>query len=128
LLYVSLRIGWGSVFVTHIAVPWATPSIPSVTRNDGIAKTATSAPLTEPTTSPVTRPTTIPATIPWSWIVIAVVTDARPAVAPTERSICAAPITNVIATAMIEIVAVARRMLSRFVDVRNPLPCSVTLK
>jgi hypothetical protein len=36
--------------------------------------------------------------------------------------------TNVIATAMIEIVAVARKMLSRFVEVRNPLPCSVIAK
>jgi hypothetical protein len=43
-----------------------------------------------------------------------------PATDPTDRSIWPAAITNVMATAMIEMMAVWRKMLSRFVPVRKP--------
>jgi hypothetical protein len=122
-LNVSSRIGCGAESVIHWATPAAMPSIPSVTRNDGMLSMLTRVPLTVPTITPTARPTAIPATTPQSEIAMAVQTLARPATEPTLRSISAAEITNVTPTAMIEIVAACRKMLSRlFVDVKPRSP------
>jgi hypothetical protein len=122
---VSLEIGCGAVFEIHIAAPCAIPSMPSVTRNDGMRAPVTSAPLIAPTASPTSSPATIPATSPWRWIVIAHTIAERPATEPTERSISAVEMTNVIATAMTAMIALCRAMLSRFVLFRKPSSASV---
>ena len=64
LLNVSSRIGCGAESVIHCAVPWAIPSIPSVTRNDGMPRPTTSEPLIAPTVAPSSSPATIPAASP----------------------------------------------------------------
>ena len=71
----------------------------------------------------------MPGTRPNWVVVIAVTTEARPAIEPTLRSISAAAITKVIATAMIEIVAVCRTMFSMLLAERNPsLPRKIANK
>jgi hypothetical protein len=77
--------------------------------------------LIAPTTRPTARPATTPTTGPYDETAIAETTEARPATEPILKSISAAAITKVIATAMIEIVAVWRAMLSRLLVVVKPL-------
>ena len=124
----SLRIGTGAELVIHWAVPTAIPSMPRVTRNDGIPSRLTSDPLIAPTTSPTTSPARIPGSTPQLEMVIAVTTLDRPATDPTLRSISAAEIANVIPTAMTVIVAVCRRMFMRLLLERNPSLRSITEK
>ncbi len=121
-------MGCGAVSVIHIATPRAMPSMPRVTRKDGMATIATSAPLMAPTRRPVSSPTASPGSSPKPSMVMAAVTEARPATAPTDRSICAAPMTNVMATAMTVMTAVWRNTLSRLVGFRKPESASVTAK
>ena len=59
---------------------------------------------------------------------MATVTEARPATAPTERSISPAESTKVMAIAMTAIIAVWRTMLRRLLGLRNPLSLSVAAK
>ena len=119
-LYVSSRIGTGAVPVIHMATPVVMPSVPSVTRNDGMPARVTSRPLIEPTINPVSKPAKMPAATPNLEIVSAVATAPRPATAPTDRSISALEITKVMATAITEIVAVCRTMFKRLLPERKP--------
>src|SRR3954467_11115603 len=119
-LYTSLRIGCGAEAVIHWAMPAAMPSMPRVTRNDGIPRVLTRPPLMEPMTTPTARPATIPATRPQWDTAIAVQTLDRPATEPTLRSISAAEMTYVIATAITVTIAVCRKMLSRLLALRKP--------
>ena len=50
----------GLVSVTIIANPRAALSVPSVTRNEGMASRVVSTPLMSPTTAPVLRPASAP--------------------------------------------------------------------
>ncbi len=119
-LNVSFRIGCGADAVIHWATPTAMPSMPSVTRNDGMLSSVTRPPLITPTTTPTPSPASTPATRPNCATVMAATTDERPATEPTDRSISAAEITKVTATAITVIVAVWRKMLSRLLPDRNP--------
>ena len=117
-----------AVSLIHIATPRAMPIIASVVRNDGMPTRVVSMLLQKPTAKPVAMPTITPRNGPPMSIAIAVVTEARPATAPIERSISPAERTKVMATAMIAIIAVWRTMLSRLLGSRKPLSCSVTAK
>ena len=107
--------------LTHIATPVAMPIMASVVRKDGMPTRVVSRPFASPTDNAGqqaddnaerrARTASIP---------MAVVTEASPATAPTERSISPATRTNVIATAMIEIIAVWRMMFSRLFGSRKP--------
>jgi hypothetical protein len=120
-LKVSFRIGTGAEPVISWASPNAIPSIARVTRNDGMPRKVTRLPLTSPTTSPTASPASTPnRALPVAPIASAAPTLASPAVEPTDRSICPAAMTNVIATAITEMIAVWRKMLSRLVAVRKP--------
>src|ERR671928_493232 len=88
-LYASLRIGCGADAVIHWAMPAAMPSMPRVTRNDGMPSVLTRPPLMEPTTRPTARPAMMPAARPQRDRAIAVQTLDRPATEPTLRSISA---------------------------------------
>ena len=127
-LKVSLRIGCGADAVTHCATPAATPSMARVTRNDGMRRNATRVPLMAPTTTPTARPARTPGTNPKSAIVMAAVTDESPAMEPTERSISAQAITNVMPTATTVMIAVCRRMFRRLAVLRKPSSLSRTAK
>src|ERR671939_562507 len=128
MLYAWLRIGCGAEAVIHWATPAAMPSMPRVTRNDGIPSVLTRPPLMAPTTSPTARPATMPATRPHRDRAIAVQTLDRPATEPTLRSISAAAMTYVIATAITVMIAVCRNMLSRLLALRKPWLPSNTAK
>src|SRR5438128_1939118 len=128
LLYVSFRIGMGAVALIHMAIPCATLSMPNVTRKEGMPKRVTRKPFIEPTISPTSRPATMPARIPYCWIAMAVTTEARPASAPIDRSISAAAITKVTATAITEMIAVWRIILSKLLGFRKPEPLNTMLK
>ncbi len=111
----------GLVLVTMRASPRAALSVPSVTRNEGIANRVVRRPLTRPTRAPVP----IPAAAPTSQL-FATCAMARPAAIPdsarfepTERSICRAMITKVIPIAMIDTRAVCRPMLRKLSIDRN---------
>ena len=120
-LNVSFRIGMGADLVMSWARPDAIPSMASVTRNDGMPRTVTRPPLTMPTTSPTARPASTPKiALPVAETASAAQTLDRPATDPTDRSIWAAEMTKVIATAITEMIAVCRKMLSRFVPERKP--------
>jgi hypothetical protein len=111
-----------------MATPLAIPIIASVVRKDGMPTRVVSSPLKRPAAIAVRIPAQMPNAIPPAPIASAVVTDARPATAPTERSISPAESTNVIATAMTDIMAVCLTMLRRLVGSRKPRSCSVTAK
>ena len=68
------------------AIPETSPSVPSVTRNDGSRTATVSSPLTTPTTSPTARPPAIPANRPTSRRKIAAV-NAESATTDTDREI-----------------------------------------
>ena len=97
------------------------PIIASVVKNEGMPIFVVNQPLKTPTATPVARPAIIPANGPAKETANATVTLARPATAPTERSISPADNTNVIAIAITAIIAVCRTMLSRLLGFRNPL-------
>jgi len=118
----------GAVLVTHIAAPVVIPCIPKVTRKEGIPIRVTNVPLIEPTTKPVNNPARIPGTRPNLEITIAVITEAKPATEPTDRSISAVARTKVIATAITEMMADCRMIFSRLLLLRKPLWESVAEK
>src|ERR687885_2203910 len=78
-LYGSLRIGCGAEAVIHWAMPAAMPSMPRVTRNEGILRLLTRPPLMEPMTRPTASPAMTPATRPQRDRTIEVQTLERPA-------------------------------------------------
>ena len=79
LLKVSLRIGIGAEAVIHMAMPLAMPSMPRVTRNDGIPTRVVSRPLISPTKAPTSSPAKAPATKPNLVTVRAAIAELRPA-------------------------------------------------
>ena len=122
------RIGIAAVALIHMATPRAMPIMARVVRNEGMPIPVVSQPLTAPTTAPVPRPQTIPPKMPkWS-IPIAVATEARPATAPTDRSISAVPSTKVMATDTTAMMAVWRMMLRRLLGSRKPRSPRVAAK
>ncbi len=58
----------------------------------------------------------------------AVVTELRPAIAPTERSICPAAMTKVTATAIVAMIAVWRTMFSKLLVFVKPASRKMTAK
>ena len=95
----------GLVSVTIMARPRAALSVPSVTRNDGIASCVVSRPLTRPTSAPVPSPASAPTTQELSRMRHGERRAHMPdsaSVEATERSICRPMMTNVMPTAMID--------------------------
>ena len=82
-------------------------------------------PTASPTPSPPSTPNT---TFPVADRVSAVTTLDSPATEPTDRSIWAAPMTNVPATAITAMIAVWRTMFSRFAPLRKPSSPRVNAK
>ena len=117
-----------AVPLTHIAGPCAMPIMASVVRKEGIPTAVVSQPLTAPTRTPVPSPQRMPPAMPnWS-MAIAVTTEARPATAPTDRSISPVDSTKVIVTETTAMIAVCLMMLSRLLGSRKPRSPSVTAK
>ena len=109
-------IGTGRVPVIVSATPERIDSIPSVTRKDGIRSQVTSNPEKAPTTPPKASVKRIAGIQPNpAWSISAPIMPDRLAIDPTERSISAEMITNVMPTAMIETIAVILRMASAVV-------------
>ena len=121
-------MGTAAVLLTHIAVPLAIPIMASVTRNEGIPTRVVKRPLTMPTTIPVRSPQNIPPIRPNLANASAVVTEARPATEPIDRSISPADRTKVMPTAMMAIIAVWRTIFSKLFGSRNPLSLRVIEK
>jgi hypothetical protein len=126
--YDLLRIGIAAVPLIHMAMPRAMPIMASVVRKDGMPMPVVSHPLIAPTITPVPSPQRMPPAMPnWS-IPMAVATDAKPATAPTDRSISPVQSTKVIVTETTAMIAVCRTMFKRLFGSRKPLSPNVAAK
>ena len=102
------------------AIPLMTPSIPSVTRNDGMRTFTEMIPLRSPAATPTPTAASAPARNPAAVTTSAATRDDSATTDPTDRSISAAARANVIPTAITAMGAACRPMLSRFAELRNP--------
>ena len=102
------------------AIPLMTPSVPRVTRKEGIRILTVIRPFTRPTTTPVATAATAPARNPWSPTTTAATSDESATVDPTDRSISADPRAKAIPTAITAMGAACRPMFSRLDPLRNP--------
>ena len=125
---VSLRIGSDCRLFMLRATPLTIPSIPKVTRNDGIRTFTAIRPLTSPIAAPTATAATAPTKNPYPPTASAATRDDSAATEPTDRSISAAARANVIPTAMTAIGAACRPILSRLDALRNPSSYNVTAK
>ena len=106
----------GRVLVMNMAAPLATPSMPRVTRNDGMPARVVSRPLSMPTNPPVRIPKRAPTTQLSANCCIASpeTTPQSATTEPTERSNSPAMMTIVIPTARMDTNVVCRRMFVQF--------------
>ena len=103
------------------ARPRAIPNVPSVTINDGISPIVTSRPFTSSTVAPVAMAATIAIgqDRPSGPTMVPPTTALSARIEPTDRSIAAMQMTNVIPSAMMPMTDVASRMLIRLRMVRK---------
>ena len=109
-------------------IPLITPSIPSVTRNDGMRTFTAMRPLRRPAATPTPTAASAPARNPAAVTTCAATSDDSATTEPTERSISAAASANVIPTAITAIGAAWRPMFSRLAELRNPSSCRMMAK
>ena len=111
----------GFVSVTIIARPRAALSVPSVTRNEGMASRVVSVPLMRPTSAPVPRPANAPTNqkLARCAMASAAAMPESARVDATERSICPAMITKVMPIAAIDTSVVCRPMFRKLSIDRN---------